>query len=516
MDQSLLHLHPTLEILAEALCQSGIPCTLSPDPKGRRFRAVRLFTGESCREDVLYLLRPEDAPRFPGDRCAWVCARALTGGGLHCPEGDIPRILTCLTDIFLSFQDMELEMDALVHRGGELQELCQLGARLLGKPICIHDDWFIITAMSSDLTRILPPEQIQSSNRMFIPRSIVEEFRYDEEYMETYTHRTTQLWDNQPGTPKCLYVNLWSGEVYRGRLLVLEDRRGFRKADYLIAQNLAHRAAQLIQLRRPGETGTYRSMDDVVFDLLSGERLDSADESLLLDTLNWGKQDKLVCICLQNQTASATLILEHVLHSDLFRTFPNSYILFEGSRQCIITNITRARLTLSDLRHRLSPLCRDYCLYAGISAPVCGLGELSTAYQQAEIALSQAFRLKNERWVIPFSDCALEYLMGTVQTPLPPLQLTSPELRLLMEQDARNGTQYFETLKTYLMLERDIPKTAEALIIHRTTLLYRLKKILSITGLTLDDPWKRLYLLLSLWILEREQLRTDLQYVPGT
>ena len=510
MDQSLLHLHPTLEILAEGLDRSGFPCTLIPDPQNRQFRAARLFTGQPCREDVLYLLQPGDAPDFPADRCVWLCAEPLSGCGILCPEGDIPRILTCLSDIFLTFQDMELAMDDLVHRGADPRELCELGARFLDNPICIHDDWFIITAMSKELSQVMPADRIQSSNRMFIPREIVEEFRYDEEYTETYTHRTTQLWDNQPGTPNCLYVNLWNGEVYRGRLLVLEHHRGFRRTDYLVAQNLAQRAAQLIQLRRPGDDPVYRSMDDVVFDLLSGERPDSGDESLLLDTLFWGKQDKLVCICLQNQTDSATLILEHVLHSDLFRAFPNSYILFEGSRQCIIANITKSRLTLSDLRHRLSPLCRDYCLYGGISAPVFGLGELSIAYQQADIALSQAFRLKNERWVIPFSDCALEYLIGTVQTPLPPLQLTSPELRLLMEQDSQNGTQYFETLKTYLLLERDIPKTAEKLIIHRTTLLYRLKKIQAITGLTLEDPWKRLYLLLSLWMLEKEQLRTDL------
>jgi len=509
MDQALLHLHPTLEILAESLTLAGIPCALIPDPVGRQFRSARLFTGGDCRPDVLYLLRPGDRACFPADRCAWVSAEPLPGCGLLCPEGDIPRLLTCLTDTFLSFQDMELAMDDLVRRRADLHALCELGAGLLGNSICIHDDWFIITAMSAGLPELLPPDQVQSSNRMFIPRNIVEEFRYDAEYMETYSHRTTQLWI-YPGMPKCLYVNLWSGQVYRGRLLVLEHHRGFRRADYLIAQNLAHRAAQLLQLRRPGDTPVHRSMDDVVFDLLSGNRPDSGDESMLLDTMLWGKSDKLVCICLQNQTDSSTLILEHVLHSDLFQTFPNSYILFEGSRQCVIANITRSRSNLSDLRHRLSPLCRDYCLYGGISAPVFGLGELSIAYQQADIALNQAFRLQNERWVIPFSDCALEYLLSTVQTPLPLLQLTSPELRLLMEQDARNGTQYFETLKAYLMQERDIPKTAEKLIIHRTTLLYRLKKIHSVTGLTLDDPWKRLYLMLSLWMLEKEQLRTDL------
>lgn len=70
--------------------------------------------------------------------------------------------------------------------------------------------------------------------------------------------------------------------------------------------------------------------------------------------------------------------------------------------------------------------------------------------------------------------------------------------------DREKGTQYFETLRTYLLNERDIPKTSQALIIHRTTLLYRLKKIQPLLDVSLDDPWQRLYLLLSLWIMKKQ------------
>ena len=74
----------------------------------------------------------------------------------------------------------------------------------------------------------------------------------------------------------------------------------------------------------------------------------------------------------------------------------------------------------------------------------------------------------------------------------------------MMENDRQKGTQYFETFREYLLNERDIPKTSEKLIIHRTTLLYRLKKIQAMLNANLEDPWERLYLTLSLWILEHE------------
>jgi len=78
-------------------------------------------------------------------------------------------------------------------------------------------------------------------------------------------------------------------------------------------------------------------------------------------------------------------------------------------------------------------------------------------------------------------------------------------LRELIRHDQEKGTQYFATLREYLLQERDIPKTSEALIIHRTTLQYRLKKIQSLLGVDLEDPWRRLQLQLSLWILQEQK-----------
>ena len=83
--------------------------------------------------------------------------------------------------------------------------------------------------------------------------------------------------------------------------------------------------------------------------------------------------------------------------------------------------------------------------------------------------------------------------------------IIAPELTALMEYDAANDTQYFDTLRVYLLEERNIPRASEKLIIHRTTLLYRLRKIESLVTLNLDDPWRRLYLMLSLKILDGTQ-----------
>ena len=127
------------------------------------------------------------------------------------------------------------------------------------------------------------------------------------------------------------------------------------------------------------------------------------------------------------------------------------------------------------------------------------------AFRLTDIALETAFHLQDHRWVVPFSACALEYMLRNIQTDLCPGHLAAPELLELLDYDRRNGTAYSSTLRMFLINERDIPKTAQALIIHRTTLIYRLKKIQSIISIDLEDPDQRLYLLLSFRLLESER-----------
>ena len=165
----------------------------------------------------------------------------------------------------------------------------------------------------------------------------------------------------------------------------------------------------------------------------------------------------------------------------------------------------RLAIPYTMLRHTLAPLCRDYLLYAGISSPIQGIQSLHVAFTQAQIALDACFRQRGDRWIWLFSQCALTHILENFHAELTLEQTLSPALYALRDYDREHGTPYFETLREYLLCERDIPKTSQALIIHRTTLLYRLKKIESLVSLSLDDPGQRLYLLLSLYVMDRIQ-----------
>lgn len=504
----LMRLNPTMDMVAEELEDGHWECQrIIPFPE-KKYRGVLPYTGQArLDEHILYLVGPELAERFPGGEYSCVSTRRVPGQGnrLCCPGRTDQQLLQSLLELFCRLQEQEAQFNQLVFSGGSLDALCQLGQELTGNAVCIHDDWFVMIAMSDGATRIMPPEHISDSVKGFVPRRILEEFKFDSDYDRTYAQQRCQLWTNASEPGRCLYVNLWEDQRYRGRLILFEAARAFRALDYLMAECLAQRAMLLLRLQKPGSR-PYRNLDDVVFTLLEGKEPEPEDLRFLLDTLNWSAEDRYLCIRLQHQQEDASEVLGHVLHSDLFRVFPGSYIMYLGRQQCLILNLTRKDQDLTELRHRLAPLCRDYCLYAGLSSPVSGIAALSQASRQADIALERAFYRRDERWVLPFSECALDYLLSSLQTELEPKNLAAPEWFILLAYDREKDTRYFETLAAYLLLERDIPKTAEALIIHRTTLIYRLKKIAALTGLDLDDPDRRLYLLISLKLLEQQRL----------
>lgn len=503
----LLGLLPTMPMIVEAFAEAGWECHGQIRDSRQSYRSIRLYHGQrELQKDVLYLLRPTET-RFPVDEYAYLSAVSMPGGANHfcCPGQPDEKILDFVLEVFSEFQQWEQMIDQLVYRGAGLQELCQLGARLLENPVCIHDDWFMMIAMSQGLEQVMPPEYVASSTKGFIPRMILDDFRHDSEYLETYSHRNAQIWQSTEETPASLYVNLWDGTVYQGRLLVIQHNRPFKQADFILAEVLTQRAMFLLNQQRLGQRQSMQSMDDVVYSLLQGKQLDPSELNQLMSMLNWKKSDRFLCIRIRNQQSEGKVVMEHVLHSDLFRIFPEGYILFSGHEQCVVLNLTREPMTAAMIRYRLAPLCRDYCLYAGISSPVTDIRDLHLSYYQANVGLEQAFRLRSEKWIIAFSECAMEHILEKIDGELPAWTLVSPELLSVLEHDRQKGTQYFETLRAYLLNERDIPRTAEKLIIHRTTLLYRLKKIQTLLNVDLEDPWQRLYLTLSLWILEKQE-----------
>lgn len=81
--------------------------------------------------------------------------------------------------------------------------------------------------------------------------------------------------------------------------------------------------------------------------------------------------------------------------------------------------------------------------------------------------------------------------------------LRSAKLRRLAEHDAAHSTAYVQTLRCYLEALGDVPRAARAANVHVNTLRYRLRRLVEIAHIALDDPDERLLLELDLRLGER-------------
>ncbi|MBQ1115996.1 CdaR family transcriptional regulator [Streptomyces sp. C3-3] len=148
------------------------------------------------------------------------------------------------------------------------------------------------------------------------------------------------------------------------------------------------------------------------------------------------------------------------------------------------------------------------------AAPVLGIGGCQTGVAEAWVSYEQALVAARAARQMPHFERVGEWeelreFAVLLQLPDHALNasLLPKPLRALLSAAGGQGPRLEETLRSFLEHAGSVPKTAEALQIHRTSLYYRLRQIQEITSLDLDSGADRLVLHLGLRI--RDLLQPD-------
>ena len=113
-------------------------------------------------------------------------------------------------------------------------------------------------------------------------------------------------------------------------------------------------------------------------------------------------------------------------------------------------------------------------------------------------------RYDSHRWVHRFSEYTLPYCLEKMTEEYSADELIAPGLKTLETYDREHpGSDLSMTLREYIGQQYNATHTADVLHIHRTTLLYRLRRIQELTRLVLDDRDTILHLQLSYALMER-------------
>lgn len=227
----------------------------------------------------------------------------------------------------------------------------------------------------------------------------------------------------------------------------------------------------------------------VFLQILTGNCFRGEDVYRRIESLNWRRNDTKQVYVLRQDTETLNILntLERKLEqigSVFTMHFEDNILLIVN---CSLVNIPMFEKELCHLLGKAGCHC-------GRSPQFSDIFLLRTSYEQALIAADQ-IQDRTKR-IIDFENAVLPYCF-TLIVKNEPVNPAHPALKCLRAYDEKHHTQLYLTLETYLQCERNYVKTAEALFIHRNSLLYRIERIRKLTGLNLEAPDIRLHLLMS-------------------
>ena len=135
----------------------------------------------------------------------------------------------------------------------------------------------------------------------------------------------------------------------------------------------------------------------------------------------------------------------------------------------------------------------------GLGQPAREIGSWRSTYHDAVQAMALAIRLQTATPLF-IGDLGVYQLILGLSDREKLVDFTERVLGALLEYDLRQRADLIKTLEAFFACHGNLSQTAEMLIVHRNTLLYRMNRISEISEIDLDRPETRLALHLALTI----------------
>lgn len=491
-----------LDIIKDNLPETYPVKRFGPRQRNLCYRRPVLYEqGKAMKDDVLYIARAGSLPQaLPRANCAVICIGqrlpqhwALQALPVLLLQGEFSAIgvFNAVSAIFDAFDSWDERLrDALEQEEGfHLESLLRLAGEKLPYRIGVTDSG-LNTLMMIDPSQS-SAVQIQTPLRP-MPLSYTEQIK-----QVCNLERTIRV-------PYITAVKL-AGKSYCNNIFLADhfvgcgsiglEQGDFRESDYplmdrffsYLQRGYIKHLRLSTQVEKPGLEALRKLLDrsglsDRELDALQGE----GDCQWLLFVLRERLEEQ--SYPREYMRASLNAISPDGVYAVIHRE------ILTGLIRCPTEESTSALVDqFSDLASRMGYL-------VGLSNPFSQLRQLYTYLPQAAFAANKA--QEQELPLCQFESCTLDYLLESCLGDMTLDALLGPGLRRLAHHDETRGTQYLKTLNVYLQEEMSIVHTAQALFIHRSSLLKRLDKIQRLLDDDLRNPRKRLYYRICLELME--------------
>lgn len=399
------------------------------------------------------------------DRCNVIVVEA---------ETDIFRVFNHVQHIFDRYEAWEEKLWYILRHGAGLPQMLEASRDIFSNPMML---------IGSDFRYLAVTDEEYLKNNLGI-RLDTETF--DAEKLATFlslhdlsTHiKEPLLLELQGG--RTLSINMFDQEEYLGCLTIYESFRPFHDSDKLLAISLIKLLRQALQ-QNPVLAGTRSAVRRALRNVIAGRSVDFEDRRALSNEN--GKSD-WVCIRLQTKTGSSPLPGAYL--STVLEERYVGAIAFEYEQSVAV--LIPAEQIEKETTSQLLPILDKLGLVCGISSVFSNMYEINYAWFQSSSALQNGLLSDANGTVFYFQDYLLPQLLYGALSGRPPVSYYSEGLKRLKLHDETSPVSYMDTLRIYLENNQSVTRTAQALYLHRSTLLDRLSHITQLLDGDLKDP----------------------------
>ncbi len=290
---------------------------------------------------------------------------------------------------------------------------------------------------------------------------------------------------------------LEGGGACLGLLLMIEGRRGFGELDPLAFGHAVVLASFALMQEKAVKEALARKDAELVEAVLTQQG--PPNGSALAGLAQRLGQFSTVGVVYMGAPGETDLVQASARFEHLLRVRGWRWVASLRGRKGLYLAASRDDATLAE-----QALARMLGMLAGVKVGVSrlrsSLMELSSAFREAQVALQAAERLDREAPVFYGKLGAERLLAEAASSPALREMVTASLGPLLAPTDANR--ELLRTLRVFLDSGGNKEKAARELFVHRTTLLYRLRKISKLLGKDIEEPSTRLDLQIAVRALD--------------
>ena len=474
-------------------------------------RGAQVYYGQKeLSADMVYVARCEVFEKYPiasPDICQ------ISVGPLHDHEAPVccarmeiasakwEEVFNMVLSVFVRYAAWARRLQHILGSGGGLYELCVAAIDFFQNPLYIHDENFNVLAMPMwvvGMTEMLVDEVTGNTT---LPLEKIQSFQVNPDYIKTLSTHGAQMWNPSYNSHRVIYVNIWAGDKYCGRFLINEMNSPLKPSHFAMAEYFAKVLSVAFQ-QNLFKSSSDTTFEKILYRILCGEKI---DEPYLLERLHmvgWERGHRYVCFQLRLQENGHHLLSARKLSSAVGIFLKKSFSFSVGNVVYTICNLTQSGYNSLACEKIMLQLSESVPMVSGASSSFCDFMEIEEYCRQAGTAIEVGRRRDPEKKHFPFHRYVLDYILQHCLTEYSPRAVCSSAILRLDASDREKGTDYIKTLQCYFDNNCQQTATAQAMFIHRSTLTYRLEKMQELTGIDLADPDTRLYLQISIKLLE--------------